>query len=118
MRNHVLAEEVLLLHQINEKITRCTLCPLMIKHMREIGNTKTKSICTNLIGQSLFQLLVVPRLNYWLLDWPLLPTAEIEQGGYLREIALGDWLVRALFETGFANKPTSISKAYGPTIIS
>ena len=63
MWNHVLAEEVLLLHRINEKIIRCTLCPRLIKHIREIGNTKTKSICTNLIGQSLFQLLVILQLK-------------------------------------------------------
>ena len=40
-RGKILDEE-LLLHQVNEKVVRCKLCPRLIRYIGEIGKTKTK----------------------------------------------------------------------------
>ena len=81
-------------------------------HSRSRKNKNKNAYGSNLFGQSLSQLLVILKVKLLVIGLAPLQEVEIEQGGYLREIG-GDWLARALFETGFANKPTSISKDHG-----
>ena len=57
---------------------------------------------------------MILKLDYWLVIG-LAPAAfgGNRTGRLFTGDSSGDWLVKALFETGFANKPTSISKNDG-----
>lgn len=113
MSNDALAEEDLLLHRLNKEIVQCKLCPRLTKYIREVGKTKTKKYKNQ---------------NYWARPVPAFgdPKAKLlviglapaanggnRTGRIFTGDSSGDWLVKALFETGFANKPTSISKDDG-----
>jgi uracil-DNA glycosylase len=107
------SEEELLLREVNEKVVRCKLCPRLIKYSQEIGETKIKRFRNQdywakpvpTFGDSKAKLLVIG----------LAPAAHggNRTGRIFTGDSSGDWLVRALFETGFANKPISISKDDG-----
>jgi uracil-DNA glycosylase len=101
------------LHQINEKVVRCKLCPRLVKYSQEVGRTKKKEFKNQ---------------NYWAKPVPTFgdPNAKLlviglapaanggnRTGRIFTGDSSGDWLVRALFETGFANKPISVSKDDG-----
>lgn len=113
MPNRIIDEEDLLLHRVNEKVIKCKLCPRLTKYIREVGNIKTKKY----LDQS-----------YWAKPVPTFgdPTAKLlviglasaanggnRTGRIFTGDSSGDWLVKVLFETGFANKPISISKDDG-----
>ena len=102
-----------LLRQVSQKAVRCKLCPRLIAHIRGIERTKpkrfenqdywTKPVPT--FGDSKAKLLVIG----------LAPAAHggNRTGRIFTGDSSGDWLVRALFETGFANKPFSVSRNDG-----
>lgn len=106
-------EEDLLLYKINERIICCRLCPRLTQYITEVGKTKTKKYLDQdywakpvpTFGDPKAQLLVIG----------LAPAANggNRTGRIFTGDSSGDWLVKALFETGFANKPTSISKDDG-----
>ena len=89
------------------------MCPRLTKYIGEVGKTKTqkhkdqdywaKPVPT--FGDPQAKLLVIG----------LAPAANggNRTGRIFTGDSSGDWLVKALFETGFANKPTSISKDDG-----
>jgi uracil-DNA glycosylase len=113
MPNGLSAKEDLLLQGVNRKIIKCKLCPRLTKYIWEAGRTKTKKYTDQSywakpvpsFGDAKAKLLVIG----------LAPAANggNRTGRIFTGDSSGDWLVKALFETGFANKPSSISKNDG-----
>jgi uracil-DNA glycosylase family 4 len=106
-------EEGMLLDKVNERIIRCKLCPRLTKYIRKVGKLKQKKY----MHQS-YWAKPVPAfgdVKAKLLVIGLAPAANggNRTGRIFTGDSSGDWLSKALFETGFANKPTSISKDDG-----
>jgi len=106
-------QEDLLLHRLNEKIIRCKLCPRLTKYIQEFRTPKTKRYLDQVYWAKPVPTFGDPKAR--LLVIGLAPAAHggNRTGRIFTGDSSGDWLVKALFETGFANKPTSISKNDG-----
>ncbi len=102
-----------LIDDIQHKVINCKECPRLIRYIEVIGKTKVKRFTNE---------------NYWskpipgygdleatLLIIGLAPAAHggNRTGRIFTGDSSGDWLAKALFETGFANKPISVSKNDG-----
>ena len=103
----------MMLDKLNEKVIQCKLCPRLSEYIDFIGQTKVKRFKNE---------------NYWAKPIPsygdpkasllIIGLAPAAHGGnrtgrIFTGDSSGDWLAKALFETGFASKPTSISKNDG-----
>ena len=114
MRDDVLAkQEDFLLHRLNDKIILCKLCPRLTKYILEFMTPKTKRYMDQVYWAKPVPTFGDPKAR--LLVIGLAPAAHggNRTGRIFTGDSSGDWLVKALFETGFANKPTSISKDDG-----
>lgn len=108
-----LFDDELSLRKVSQRVVRCKLCPRLIEHIRGIERTKPKRFENQdywakpvpTFGDSKAKLLVIG----------LAPAAHggNRTGRIFTGDSSGDWLVRALFETGFANKPFSVSRDDG-----
>jgi uracil-DNA glycosylase len=102
-----------MLGKINDKIIECKLCPRLSKYIEYVGKTKVKRFYNE---------------NYWakpitgygdsnasIVIIGLAPAAHggNRTGRVFTGDSSGDWLAKALYATGFASKPTSISKDDG-----
>ena len=98
---------------LQNKVIRCKECTRLINYIESIGQTKVKRFTNE---------------NYWAKPIPgygdpkatllvigLAPAAHggNRTGRIFTGDSSGDWLAKALFETGFANQPISISKNDG-----
>ncbi len=107
------SEESVLLRKMNEHVVRCKLCPRLTRYIKEVGRTKAKTFIDDLYWAKPVPTFGDPRAK--LLVIGLAPAAHggNRTGRIFTGDSSGDWLVRALFETGFASKPTSVSKDDG-----
>jgi uracil-DNA glycosylase family 4 len=103
----------LLFDNFDKKVIECKLCPRLSKYIDQVGYTKVKRFMNE---------------NYWAKPLPgygdsnatllIIGLAPAAHGGnrtgrIFTGDSSGDWLAKALFETGFANQSTSISKNDG-----
>ncbi len=104
---------IVTLDTLNEKVIKCKLCPRLSEYIKFVGRTKVKRFMDE---------------NYWAKPIPsygdpkaclmIIGLAPAAHGGnrtgrIFTGDSSGDWLAKALYETGFANKPISISKNDG-----
>ena len=106
-------EEDLLLHRVNKRIIRCRLCPRLTKYILEVGKTKTKKYRHQAYWAKPVPTFGDPKTKLLVIGLAPAANGGNRTGRIFTGDSSGDWLVKALFETGFANKPTSISKHDG-----
>lgn len=114
MSTDVLAkEEYLSLLRVNERIIHCELCPRLTKYIGEVGKTKTKKYMDQVYWAKPVPSFGDPHSKLLVIGLAPAANGGNRTGRIFTGDSSGDWLVKALFETGFANKPTSISKDDG-----
>jgi len=113
MANGVSDKEDLLLHRVNERLVKCKLCPRLTRYTWEVGKTKTKKHMDQSYWAKPVPTFGDPKAKLLVIGLAPAANGGNRTGRIFTGDSSGDWLVKALFETGFANKPTSISKDDG-----
>jgi uracil-DNA glycosylase len=106
-------EELLSLHKLNKKIVDCRLCPRLTEYIGEVGKHQTKKFMNQVYWAKPVPTFGDPKAKLLIIG--LAPAAHggNRTGRIFTGDSSGDWLVRALYETGFANKPSSVSRNDG-----
>lgn len=101
------------LNKVNEQVIRCRLCPRLLNYIQEVENNRPKRY-----REQEYWTRPVPSFGDHRAKLIVIGLAPAANGGnrtgrMFTGDSSGDWLMKAMFEIGCANKPTSISNKDG-----
>ena len=97
------------LDKVNDQITSCSQCPRLLQHIRKVGDNRPQRYS----GQKYWSRPVPsfgdPKARLLIIG--LAPAAHggNRTGRMFTGDSSGEWLMKAMYETGFANSPNSVS---------
>ena len=112
-RRRISATEIQSLDKLNKKIVDCKLCLRLSKYIKEVGERKIRKFNDQLYWAKPVPTFGDPKAKLLIIG--LAPAAHggNRTGRIFTGDSSGDWLIKALYQTGFANKSTSVAKNDG-----
>lgn len=101
------------LQLVSEQVVQCTMCPRLVSYIREVGEHKVRRFIKDEYWSRPVPALGDP--NAQLMIVGLAPAAHggNRTGRMFTGDSSGDWLMKALFEIGYASSAQSVSKNDG-----
>jgi uracil-DNA glycosylase len=103
----------LVLKEISEKVICCSLCPRLLSYVKQVGKTRVRRFITQDYWAKPLPGFGDPKAQLFVIEMAPAAHGGNGTGRIFTGDSSGDWVVRAMFETGFANKSTSLSKYDG-----
>jgi uracil-DNA glycosylase len=103
----------LVLKEISEKVICCSLCPRLLSYVKQVGKTRARRFITQDYWAKPLPGFGDPKAQLFVIEMAPAAHGGNGTGRIFTGDSSGDWVVRAMFETGFANKSTSLSKYDG-----
>ena len=103
----------IVLEEITKKVIYCNFCPRLLYYIKQVGKTKVRRFITQDYWAKPLPGFGDPKAQLFIIG--LAPAAHggNRTGRIFTGDSSGDWVAKAMFETGFANKANSLSKNDG-----
>ena len=102
-------EQYLSLDKVNEQITGCSLCPRLLKHIRKVEDYRPQRYRDHTYWAKPVPSFGDPKARLLIIGLAPAANGGNRTGRMFTGDSSGEWLMKAMFETGFANSPSSVS---------
>ncbi|TVP39109.1 uracil-DNA glycosylase [Candidatus Nitrosocosmicus arcticus] len=97
------------LDKVNEQITRCRLCPRLLKYIRKVEDNRPQRYRGHTYWTKPVPSFGDPKARLLIIGLAPAANGGNRTGRMFTGDSSGEWLMKAMFETGFANSPNSVS---------
>lgn len=104
------------LAEINHKIIHCTKCPRLITHCNKIAKLKKREFRENSYWGKPVPGFGDPKAKVWIIGLAPAAHGANRTGRMFTGDSSGNWLYRALYETGFSSSPIALRADDGLTL--
>ena len=97
------------LDKVNEQITTCDLCPRLLQHIRRVRDNRPQRYRDQTYWAKPVPSFGDPKARLLIIGLAPAANGGNRTGRMFTGDSSGEWLMKAMFETGFANYPNSVS---------
>ena len=97
------------LDKVNEQITSCSQCPRLLQHIRKVRDNRPQRYNDQTYWARPVPSFGDPKARLLIIGLAPAANGGNRTGRMFTGDSSGEWLMKAMFETGFANNPNSVS---------